>query len=241
MSFFHTDHSDQAHLSQNGDILLKCTLQTYSCSPASFQAKGNKPSLNSFVPNGHLTQKASIESHANLTHTHTQYASTQSHASPAHSAAIESHANSQSDTKCLYNRITNQSDAQCHYTITRPNLTQSALLEARTNVTYSPSHLTRSATAKSQANQTHNASLESHADLTRSASIEAHMSHTNLTHSASIESNPCWIIKNPGGRQAFIALFLENQQPLLNQKPKGVKFISKKPRRWIPRKEMKTV
>ena len=37
--FFHTDHSDQAHLSQNGDILLKCTLQTYSCSPASFQAK----------------------------------------------------------------------------------------------------------------------------------------------------------------------------------------------------------
>ena len=38
--FFHTDQSDQAHLSQNGDILLKCTLQTYSCSPASFLAKG---------------------------------------------------------------------------------------------------------------------------------------------------------------------------------------------------------
>ena len=38
--FFHNDHSDQAHLSQNGDILLKCTLQTYSCFPASFQAKG---------------------------------------------------------------------------------------------------------------------------------------------------------------------------------------------------------
>ena len=37
--FFHNDHSDQAHLSQNGDILLKCTLQTYSCFPASFQAK----------------------------------------------------------------------------------------------------------------------------------------------------------------------------------------------------------
>ncbi len=33
--FFHTDQTDQAHLSQNGDILLKCTLQTYSsCSPA---------------------------------------------------------------------------------------------------------------------------------------------------------------------------------------------------------------
>ena len=36
--FFHTDQTDQAHLSQNGDILLKCTLQTYSCSPASFLA-----------------------------------------------------------------------------------------------------------------------------------------------------------------------------------------------------------
>ena len=31
--------NDQAHLIQNGDILLKWTLQTYSCFPASFQAK----------------------------------------------------------------------------------------------------------------------------------------------------------------------------------------------------------
>ena len=34
------------HLSQNGDILLKWTLQTYSCFPASFQAKWNLSYLN---------------------------------------------------------------------------------------------------------------------------------------------------------------------------------------------------
>ena len=34
----HNDQIDQARLSQNGDILLKWTLQTYSCSPASFLA-----------------------------------------------------------------------------------------------------------------------------------------------------------------------------------------------------------
>ena len=43
--FFLYDRTDQAHLSQNGDILLKCTLQTYSCFPASFQATGKKMHL----------------------------------------------------------------------------------------------------------------------------------------------------------------------------------------------------
>ena len=40
-SFLICDLKDRAHLSQDWDILLKWTLQTYSCFPANFQAKKN--------------------------------------------------------------------------------------------------------------------------------------------------------------------------------------------------------